>query len=316
MEFSKRFTVTGLLAASAFIGTHALAAYGDPVPFNRPGYASTELWDISDAGTIVGASDGVGFLYSAGAFTTLVHPGATVGTVLTGIANDGTVVGAYRTGDPAAPIHHSFIYRNGAFESFDLAGSSDTLIRHISADGRYLTGVMVAPTGPGFVFDRDTAVLTVFSEPGDLTHITQGANAAGLVTGGFSRRTAVPGPLVRGAYVHDLGTATTTEYLEVGGLAAPRFRDINDQGVITGFAGTQAFVGAPGNWQVFAPPGADKTMGGYGLNNAGTLVGWTYDTVGGTYSGWTSSPVPEPATWALMAMGAGVLAWRSRRRHA
>ncbi|MEY3272615.1 MAG: hypothetical protein RLZZ341_1516, partial [Pseudomonadota bacterium] len=64
-------TLTLLLASTA---AAALPAYDPPVPLLRGGFAGTAPWDINNVGTIVGESDGVGFVYAGGVFTSVLHP--------------------------------------------------------------------------------------------------------------------------------------------------------------------------------------------------------------------------------------------------
>jgi hypothetical protein len=287
------------------------AAYSDPVPFNRPGYTSTQPWDISDSGTIVGGSDGEGFVFEGGVFSSLVHPDATNGTTVTGVADDGTLVGSYWISDGADVWQRGYIYSGGTFTPFDVPGSTGTSIRHVSSNGRYLSGTWSDEGSSfGFAYDLQAAALTTFGAS-EFSTIVQGVNSLGQVTGSFTRLNPSGGS-ASGSFVFDLATSTRTEYFEINGLPGPRFRDINDSGVITGFVGNQAFVGTPGNWHIFAPPAEESTMIGYGLNEAGTLVGY-YSNSDNTTSGWISSPVPEPGTWVLMALGLGTLAWRMRR---
>ncbi len=315
MNFSaimKRAAFGSCAGLALWMPLHASAttSYGAPQALNRPGFESTQLWDISDSGVIVGISDGVGFTYSAGTFSSFSHPDATAGTVLTGIANDGTLVGSYYTGDPdVQTFAHSFIYSSGSYTTFEVAGKVDTSIRHISSDGRYLTGTTVNGNGTlgAFAFDRNSSTFTDLSVAGDFSSIAQGANSLGQVTGSFNRAGGV-----RGSFIVDLNTLVRTEYLEAAGMTGPRFRDINDAGVVTGFSGANSgFVGKPGDWAVFAAPAGSSTAG-YGLNNSGTLVGYSADSTTGIISGWVAAPVPEPETWALMALGLASLALRKR----
>lgn len=311
-------TIPRLLAASVLCcatqwSASALAAYTDPVPFNRPGYASTQPWDINDSGTIVGISDGEGFVFEGGVFSSLAHPDATNGTTVTGVTDDGTLVGSYWISDDADLWQQrGYIYSGGTFTPFDVPGATSTSVRHVSSDGRYLSGSWSDEAESfGFAYDRQAMVLTTFGGGAEFSTIAQGVNTLGQVTGSFFRDDSAGG-IETVSFVFDLTTGVRTEYLEINGLQRPRFRDINDSGVITGFVGTQAFVGTPGNWHIFAPPADGSTMIGYGLNEAGVLVGY-YSNSGLISAGWISSPVPEPGTWVLMALGLGGLSWRARR---
>ena len=287
----------------------------NPVDLNRPGYTSTQPWDVADNGTVVGSSDSVGFIYSGGVFTSLAHPDASISTTLSGMAADGTLVGTYSFGDVNDPNARGFIYTGGGFSDFVVPGASWTFVRHISTNGRYITGDWRDASGAnnGFAFDRTSSALTLFPAEGGFVTVVQGVNDQGLVTGSFTRPNPAGGPSVSGAFVFDLVGGGRTETLSIDGFTRPRFRDINNLGEIVGWVGVNAFAGMPGDWAMAAP--ADGlSMLAYGNNNTGTVVGYYFDPNTGLTRGWISTPVPEPTTAALLALGLVALSLRARRR--
>lgn len=306
------------LVLAAATGAQAFTPYGPLQAFNAPGATSTTPWDVNDAGTIVGEADGVGFVYSGGSFSWVQHPSGAQ-TLLTGLTADGlTLVGNHviAEGD-AAGYTRAFVLENGSFTAFEVPGSLATTVRRISDNGRYLAGTWNDAAGSfhGFAYDRLTGQRTDFlAEPGR-NQIAQGVNDAGLVVGSFLRSNPLGGPSVSGAFVHDLATGQRTEVLSVDGLNRPRFRDINAQGLIAGFAGTTALVGDGTTWQAFASGDpAAYSLAGYGLNNRGTLVGYRQDAETGLFQGWITTAVPEPATWALWGLGLVALTGARRAR--
>lgn len=306
------------LALAAATSVQAFTPYGTPTAFNRPGATSTQLWDVNDAGALVGSADGIGFLYQGGVFTDIVAPGAVLETLVTGLSADAqTLVGQYTVDNGGgATVSRGFVLTGGSFSDFAVPGAVDTAVRHVSDNGRYLTGYWTDDTGTthGFAYDRTTAVRTDFlAAPGGIS-IAQGANDAGVVVGSFIRLPTVPGPTVSGGFIVDLATGVRTEVLNAGGNPRPRFRDINDAGLIAGFSGSVGLVGDGTSWQVFPTTGADISTAAYGLNDTGTVVGYRFDTVNERFEGWIATTVPEPATWALWGLGLAALAGARRAR--
>lgn len=298
--------LTGLGAA---FGAAAGPAYSPPQVFSRPGAITTQLWDIGGQGQLVGQSaDDVraeGFVFANGSFTTIM-PGWASGSAATGISDSGVIVGTYFTDDPNAPTFQSFLYENGVYSDFSLPGTTDLILRRISANGRFMTGSYVDGSNltRGFVYDRQSGTATVILQAANAFAIVQGVTSQGLAVG------SVAGPNTF-AFSFDVISGVLTPYADADLGARPRFRDINDSGLITGFSGTQAFVGTPGNWTFFDPPPGMGSAWGYGLNNQGDLIG-NYSGANGEVQAFVSTPVPEPAAWALLAGGLALLAWRRR----
>jgi len=311
-------TLTLLLASTA---AAALPAYDPPVPLLRGGFAGTAPWDINNAGTIVGESDGVGFVYAGGVFTSVLHPLGSSATQLNGIADDGLLAGTYFFNDGGATRTAGFLLAGGSFETLVVPGAASTALRDLSPNGRYVSGTWVAAGGStqGFVLDRLTGVRTdVPADASGLPSIVQGVNDAGFAVGSFLR--AVPGGAPQqGAFTLDLATGVRTEYLSAAGLERPRFRGVNADGLVTGFGGpgaNTAFVGNPatGEWTVLRSVPAGTNSFAYGINDAGAVVGYDATTGSLAYRGWVATPVPEPATWALWGLGLAALGAATRRR--
>lgn len=301
-----------MLAGTALAAT----AYQAPEAFARPGFASIQAWGINDAGSIVGSSDDVGYVYANGGFTSVVHPLANAGTIVTGIAQGGTMVGLYfvdNGNDDFATF--SFVLDNGSFAPFALPNTTTTMVRAISPDGRYLSGMADTDTDSlGFVFDRSNNTTTWLAMAGSFQTIAQGVNRHGIVVGNH-----VLAASMRPSFVHDVTNGQETLVYDVAGLPNPRLRAINDAGTIGGFvsAGNAVIGTLAGGWYVFDKPSGVDIMSVYGVNSAGVAVGWsTFESVDGTQS-WIARPVPEPGTWALLLLGgAAVLGAATRRRAA
>lgn len=297
-------TVAGLL-----LGACAQAATWTVTPLDI-GSAITQPWGINDAGVVVGYADGNGFIDNHGSIQTVAWPAVPAGnTVLTGISNGGLAVG----GDG---LNQSFFYQGatGVFTPFSVPGSTSTVVRGISANGRYVTGTFMDASGDGhgFVWDTSAAQLSTISPPaGSSLLVIQGVNDDGIATGS----------LVGGAaLIFDSKTGISTSYSSsVDGLTHVSPRAINDDGLLGGWAydATGEIVGFVGTFATgFTTISAGPQTIIYGLNDTGQAVGF-YGGSGGVEHGFiasSASPVPElpPATFLLAALAAG--AWRRGAR--
>ena len=262
--------------------------------FDRAGASDSQLWGINDAGQFVGSDSLGGYLVSGGLTTSLSGPAGATQVTPFAISNAGLVVGSWYGADNS---EHGFLLQGGQYTNFDVAvpGALRTEIRHISLDGRWLTGIYVDGSGlqSGFVFDRTSSALQTVSTANAITFM-QGANSAGVVVGN-----AAPG----GGLVFDASTGGLQVFKTVAGVGgAPRFRDINDAGLITGFAAQQAIVGTLAGGFTALPVGGAAVSFGEGLNNVGQLVG-TFTDANGFAHGFIASSVPEPSSAAFLLAG-------------
>src|ERR1700690_477558 len=128
--------LTGISASGVMVGVYFvqnsvfhgfLLNGGVFAPIDFPSAITTWVSGINSSGEMVGyyeAPDGTfhGFTLVNGTYTTLDYPGAIV-TDLTGIADRGDIIGAYSTDTGAT--YHGFLYKDGAFPSFDVPYSSN-----------------------------------------------------------------------------------------------------------------------------------------------------------------------------------------------
>jgi hypothetical protein len=297
--------------------------FGPPRMIESGGFDSVWGFDINNAGDIVGQADQVGFVYSGGVFTTVRHPDTLAPdnrTTLTGITGDRSVLvgtyvvdarddGTYRVG--------SFLKIGDEFQSFTLPFDvPELLIRKISEDGRYLTGVyrldMEKPYYSAFVFDRETSSLVTFSDPDRQEYFLQGVNSHGIVVGSFRRRADGDKPRQHGGLIYDTSTGVLTEVMYGSDTFGYALRDINDAGLMAGMGGFSGVVGDGTTWQRFDPPPDQYQAWAYSLNDNGQLLGF-YTSWEGVDTTWRASAVPEAGAPWQWAMGLGGL-WLVLRR--
>lgn len=321
-----RFARIGAFAVLALAAISAQATSYTFSTLSRPGATTTSIWDVNNLGQIAGYSNTDGeigarsFVYQGGTYTALTGPAGAVSTNALGISDTGIVVGNYSSGytkDADGNIvfapDRGFVYKAGIYTSFDIAGATNTYLRAVSSDGRYMTGYYTNDTtaGQGFVVDTLTSSVTFVSTGGlDSFAIAQGVSNAGVVMG--SDVLSGP-PSSRPGFIYDLDTGTRTD-VNLPGANRTALRAIDESGVISGWFRdtsfvTHGFTGYPGAFQVIDFPSTDYTAV-EGSNDAGVLVGFYGSDLSGAF---VATPVPEPETWALMLAGLALLPWARRR---
>lgn len=298
--------------------------------FTRPDAESTALWDINNAGVMVGYSIrggealslSQGFIYNGSGFTSLLGPPGAISSNALGISDGGIVVGSFSSttvvdssGAVVVGPPSGFIYSGGAYTTFHVAGALETSLRGISPDGRYITGYYGTATQPGvgFIYDSVTGVRTDLSVAGSLFTIAQGVQNDGTVVGSD----IITGtPTTRPGFVYELATGTRTD-LSLAGVLRTALRGISEDDVLAGWfidgTGTHGFVGLTTGYERIDFSGASHTFV-EGMNNAKVLVGnfRVGDTSRAFIARLDTSVVPVPASWALLALGFAALAWTRR----
>jgi uncharacterized membrane protein len=317
-----------LVVATGFGASVAQAAYV-LTDFFRPGAATTALWDVNNTGLMVGYTTSgsgpldvsTGFLFDGSGFTTLAGPAGAVSSFASGVSDAGVVVGSFTStritneqGDVVPGPSSSFIYTAGSYVRFDVAGATETYLRAISPDGRYMSGYYInaAGRGVGFIYDRTTGVRTDVSKANSLLTIAQGINNNGLMVG--SDILTGP-PTTRPGFVYDVASNLRTD-LAIAGMPRTAIRSIADDGEMAGWfidaGGLQhGFVGLTTGYEQIDFLGAGATYV-EGSNNAGVLVGGY--TVGENTRAFIAMRVPEPGTWVLAGVALLALGVSRRRK--
>jgi hypothetical protein len=95
----------------------------------------------SAAGRVVGTSYGANGVHAwshhDGVFTTLAFPGATAGTLPSGVNTHGVVIGTYYAGPVENPVSHGFFFSNGRYTSWDVPGAISTQMEGMNESGQF-----------------------------------------------------------------------------------------------------------------------------------------------------------------------------------
>lgn len=197
-----------------------------------------------------------------------------------GIADSGRVTGTYISTN--GNIIGAFFLDPGATSAVDLGslpgGSLSTIAYSISGSGSYITG---ASGTNAFLYQPDTATMTAIPMPAEWSSPAgRSVNNLGWVVGSGGDSTSIP-------FLFD-GTSTyTLESLLTGPEAS----------------------------------GWDMTQGNaniaLGISDNGVITGRAlYNSVTTGFVMIPNSPVPEPATWALLAVGMLIIVWVLRGKKA
>ncbi len=159
-----------------------------------------------------------------GTFTEIAVPGADE-TNVTGIADDGAVVGVYRAGD----VTTSFVLNGGMYTDVHIAGSTTTRVFDINSSG-VMAGSYDDAVGTGhhgFIWQDGT--VTTIDVPGAIATSVHGINDAGTVVGLY----LVPGGEdgVEHGFVYQDGEFQTVDY---PGSPSGTLLDISNAGTALG----------------------------------------------------------------------------------
>ena len=288
----------------------------------QPGWASaSSASGINDAGVIAGDVTSSGstraVTFSNGAVDTLGTLGGD--SVATGINNRGDVAGTSKLEDPG--IEHAFRYtKAGGIEDLGTLGGSNSVANHINSNGSVVGHSDVAGSASYHAFMYANGSMSDLGTLGGTFSSANAVNDKGLVAG-FSYTAG-------NAYAHGFlyANGQMTDLSTLGGsnsyaLGLNNLGQVVGSSEMLGGSATHAFLYANGvmtdlnslvgpEFEFVLRYAADINEAGQiaalGCNNLGTFCqGFLLDPV---------NPVPEPASWAMMAMGGILVALAARRR--
>jgi hypothetical protein len=192
-------------------------------------------------------------------------PGATRGTVATGINDQGQIVGWYLD----ATSYHGFLDMGGVFSNIDVPGTQTTIVSGINDFGQ-IVGQYSDSTGThGFLYSAGTFTSLDYPKfPGDHSGqntIARGVNNSGQIVGLYGNATGMHG------FLDDHGSFSTIDY---AGTTQLNLFGVNDPGQIVGVsAGPNGYLYSGGSFSAINCPGGSGGTEPFDINNQGLIVG-------------------------------------------
>jgi hypothetical protein len=232
MGTRRYFLFASLVAFSACV-VSAQTSLGIAYKYTKitqPGWININPSSINNHNVIVGsyASPDAphGFMYSKGQLTTIDYPGAEI-TELTGINDNGDIVGFYVPPDNPSEVH-GILLRAGVFTNIDFPGSTFTEPLGINAMGTIVGTYADAAGFHGFIYANGsyTTVDAPQLDPTEPPHtLLSGINNTGTIIGEVIEGSSFRGFALSGGSFHFLNAPGTTDNLTSG---------INNRGDIVG----------------------------------------------------------------------------------
>jgi hypothetical protein len=328
---SARLGVLALFSSTCIMAGSAAHAQGFLSIIDPANPTFTQALSLNSSNTIVGYGNATtfnGFTLKlppvAGNFTRLNVPGATDGTQVTGIDTAGDTVGFFISGGGVTSGFANTGGQGGTFTTlFDpgfaftqvlgISSNGSTAAGYWSADPMGLTGQLagVVTGGPGFAspsFVGINSVLVAKFGPNFNSQAT-GVNNGGWIVGFYQ-----PTPTTFNGFLDESGVISAVS-APFAGTVSTQALGVNDFGWIVGDYTLSngdmfGFLDKGGVFTTIDPFGS-TTVTANGINDKGVIVGFYGDANGDTI-GFTT--VPEPSTWAMMALGFAGLSFAGYRK--
>lgn len=294
------------------------------VPGSQPGSTGFFGLSLNNLGQVAGvyfdnAGNADGFVYTGGKYATVDAPGA-IDTYVWGINDRGQMVGTAFNG----AADYNFIDTHGIFTVISNAVSP------LESNAINDRGQVLAGNFPNYEVLNSKGVITPID--------TSGANGD-VFLGGFNNLGQFTGTVSDSAGCCRAFIDTNGVFTKFGGPNAT-YTDaggINDRGQVTGeYFDSQnngyGYLYTNGRFTIVQDPNASAAMGGtdpFAVNDLDQIAGWYYDAQGNIHSFLATprlglfaltaavplaDPVPEPSTWAMMAVAFAGLGWLARLR--
>jgi hypothetical protein len=305
------------LVAIITVAAATTATAGPPTytvqTFQYPGDTFTQLLGINNSDVIGGFHGAVtpqGFTFTLPAtFTSQNFPGSST-SMVTGINGNGDTSGIYVD---AMATSHGYTDVGGVFQTVDEPGTVFNQALGIN-NGLETVGYSSATDLTGatgeVAYSQFGGVFKNLTLPSNVNSQAVGINNAGDIVGFYTPTSTTSLGFL------DVGDVITK--LDPFGSSSAQALGISNTGEIVGLyvdggGATDGFVDIGGTFTSFTVPGSVGQTVVNGVNDKGQLVGFYADANGNT-DGFVATPVPEPAAWALMTIGLGVIGGSLRRR--
>ena len=244
-----------------------------------------------------------GYTYSGGVFSLTTNFPGSVQTQLTGLNNNGTVVGFWAPSNNRNDPNYGF-YKQGA--TFTMVANQSAATPQINQllgvnDSNVAVGFFNDAGGNahGFTYNITTGTFSSpINDPLGVSTTAAGINNAGDIVGFYS---TVPGGGANGFL--DVGGTFTT--LDAPGSTSTMLLGVNNKGLIVG-TDTDAngmhgviYNELTNSWTVLDDPNGIGTTTFNGLNDLGQIVGFYVDGNGNTIGLLASAPAPEAGKGVL-----------------